>query len=206
MVYSTFAGLAVPIFLQPLSRIVSKNYNNAQLSVMAARDEKTHAITEALYGIRQIKFSAIEGKWQGLIMESRKKELKVQWRAYLWVLLLMITWLCMPILLGAVSLGLYVWLSKTITASVAFTSLSVFSTLEFTLSAVPINVAKLMDARISSERIQQHLRMPEKSNRIILGESIELVNATLRWPSNKASPGEFCLRQINLQFPPKQLR
>ena len=205
-VSSTFAGLAMPILLQPVSRISSKNYNNTQLSVMAARDEKAHVITEALYGIRQIKFSAMERKWEGLIMESRAKELKAQWRAYLYVILLMITWLCMPVLLGAVGLSLYAWLSKTMTASVAFTSLSVFSTLEFTLSAVPINIAKLMDAKISSERIQQHLEMPEKSKRMNLGESIELVDATLRWPSNKACPGEFSLRQINLQFPRKQLR
>ena len=78
----------------------------------------------------------MERKWQGLIMESREKELKAQWRAYLWVILLMITWLCMPVLLGAVGLSVYAWLSKTMTASVVFTSLSVFSTLEFTLCAV----------------------------------------------------------------------
>lgn len=148
----------------------------------------------------------VSSTFAGLIMESREKELKAQWRAYLWVILLMITWLCMPVLLGAVGLSVYAWLSKTMTASVAFTSLSVFSTLEFTLSAVPINITKLMDARISSERIQQHLKMPEKSKRMSLGESIELVDATLRWPSNKACPGEFSLRHINLQFPGKQLR
>jgi ABC-type multidrug transport system fused ATPase/permease subunit len=192
--------------MQPISIFVSKNYGSSQLAVMAARDDKTHIITEVLHGIRQIKFSALEDKWQALIMETRATELKAQSRVYSWTILLLMTWLSMPILLGAVGLSLYVWISKTMLASVAFTALSVFSTLEFTLSAVPINIAKLLDARISCIRIQQHLALPDKEISRGTNESISFYGAKLQWPCYNKNEASFSLSGVSLRFPPQKLR
>ncbi len=64
----------------------------------------------------------------------------------------------MPILLGAASLAVYAWLNSAMTASVAFTSLAVFTKLEYSLSVMPNTITELLDARISIKRIQQTFR------------------------------------------------
>lgn len=198
----------MPFLMQPISIFVSRNYGKAQASVMSARDEKTHIVTEVLHGIRQIKFSALEDKWQAVIMQSREKELKAQTRVYSWMILLLMTWLSMPILLGAVGLSLYVWISKSMLASVAFTALSVFSTLEFTMSAIPINIAKFLDARISCDRIQEHLQLLDKTiSRSSCGdEKINFKDAKLRWPSYGKRQNAFSLGPMDLSFPLRALR
>lgn len=196
----------MPFLMQPISIFVSRNYGKAQVSVMSARDERTHIITEVLHGIRQIKFSALEEQWQALIMQSREKELKAQKRVYSWMIFLLMTWLSMPILLGAVGLSMYVWISNSMLASVAFTALSVFSTLEFTMSAIPINIAKFLDARISCDRIQQHLEMFDKEVGTSSGECITFKSAKLLWPSYGRKGKAFSLGPMNLSFPLKALR
>lgn len=67
-------------------------------------------------------------------------------------------------------------------ASVTFTALSVFSTLEFTMGAIPINMAKFLDARISCNRIQQHLELLDKAVNTSSGEHIAFKDARLLWP------------------------
>lgn len=197
----------MPILLQPINKAISKKYNDAQVAVMSARDQKTHVVTEALYGIRQIKFSAIEKQWQCLIMESRGKELKLQLRAYIWVTLLSMCWMCMPILLSAVAFGVYAWLSETLLPSIAFTSLSVYTTLEFSIGSVPIYLSKLFDARISSARIQQHLEYPDQERSIYVEDDcITFEDASITWSRHVSDADAFTLHDVNLQFPRKGLR
>jgi ABC-type multidrug transport system fused ATPase/permease subunit len=76
------AGLAVPVILTPVNVIISKNYAKAQDDLMRFRDKKIAVVTEALQGIRQIKFSAFEDNWQRKILEVRTKELRTLWRVF----------------------------------------------------------------------------------------------------------------------------
>lgn len=62
--WAVLAGLFVPLVFQPLNAIAARHYYTQQSAVMAARDSKTHVVTEALQEIRQINFSALEDQWQ----------------------------------------------------------------------------------------------------------------------------------------------
>lgn len=79
---SVLASLSVPLVFQPLNLIVAGYYTKAQAAVMAVRDRKTRIVTEALQGIRQIKFSATEPRWENIILAERACELAEQWRVY----------------------------------------------------------------------------------------------------------------------------
>jgi len=57
---STFVGMIVTVACVPLHTIVIKQQCVAQKNLTEARDKKTKAINEALYALRQIKFSALE--------------------------------------------------------------------------------------------------------------------------------------------------
>src|SRR3569833_3135527 len=54
------AGFICMAAIMPVNIFFSKRYSNAQDRLMKLRDEKLEVVTEALQGIRQIKFSALE--------------------------------------------------------------------------------------------------------------------------------------------------
>jgi hypothetical protein len=63
----------------PLNIVVSRKYAAAQIALMKVRDDKMAAVTEAVQGRRQIKFSALERQWQSKVSQVRTKELDEQW-------------------------------------------------------------------------------------------------------------------------------
>lgn len=192
----------MPVILQPLNGIASKHYTQKQLAVMAARDNKAHVVTEALHGIRQIKFSATEEQWEKRILDAREQELKAQRSVYVWATFLTFTWIAMPALIGATAIAVYAWQAQQIEASVAFTALSVFSSLEWTISAVPTTITEMLDARVSTDRIHQHLKSAERLSVQTAGSTVELKNVSLAWPSETNA----ILRDLNLKFPTGALR
>ena len=80
---SMLAGMASMAILYPVNFALGKRYATYQKALMKARDSKTTVITEALNGIRQIKFSAIEKQWTEKIDEVREKELQKIWETRL---------------------------------------------------------------------------------------------------------------------------
>lgn len=192
----------MPVILQPLNRIATKHYTKRQLDVMAARDNKAHVVTEALHGIRQIKFSATEKQWEKRILAARERELKVQWSVYVWAIFLTFTWIAMPALIGATALSVYALQKEQIKASLAFTALSVFSSLEWTISAVPTTITEMLDAGVSTNRIHQHLSSEERPSVQKPGSSVELKNTSIAWPSDSNA----ILQNLNLRFPTGELR
>lgn len=57
------AGFAVLVAISPVNWFVSKKYGAAQDELMKYRDQKMAVVSEALQGIRQIKFGAAESEW-----------------------------------------------------------------------------------------------------------------------------------------------
>lgn len=120
------AGLCVPVSIMPINIWVTKRYAGAQDDLMKYRDVKMAVVTEALQGIRQIKFSALERSWYEKIMETRRKELRTQWRVFVFDTLLISVWIFGPVMLAGIALSVYAVINKELSASVAFTTISVF--------------------------------------------------------------------------------
>nr|POE93192.1 atp-dependent bile acid permease [Quercus suber] len=203
---STLVGFAVPVLMQPILGIATKRYTSLQLSIMGARDNKAHVVEEALHGIRQIKFSAIEAQWERLILAARERELLAQRNVYIWGIVLTFIWLTMPTMIGTAAISVYAWLSQNMKPSVAFTALSAFSSLEWTINVIPTTITEMLDARVSINRIQQHLEAEEEISALKSGDTVELEDATVAWPCKARSPSDFSISNLNLSFPPISLR
>lgn len=201
------AGMAVPALVTPLNIFASKNYAKAQDDLMKVRDQKMALVTEALQGIRQIKFSALEGQWNKRVMDIRLKELRTQWRVFRFDTTLIGIWILSPVLLAAVTLTVYTIIHKELTASVAFTTLSVFEAIEMTLSVIPELTTDFLDAKVSVERIEKFLESPEIEQRISPGKTIIFKDATVAWPSDEdeEEDARFQLHGLNVYFPAKEL-
>lgn len=202
------AGLVVPAIVTPVNALASKRYARAQDDLMKIRDKKMAVVTEALQGIRQIKFSALENSWQRKILEIRHRELQTQWRVFGFDTTLIAIWVLGPVMLAAVALGAYAVMYGSLDASIAFTTVSVFEALEMTLAVIPELIADYLDARISATRIQKYLDSAEKQDYIQHGAAIKFQNATLAWPAEELeaqTEDQFRLSNLNIEFPNKEL-
>ncbi len=201
------AGLAAPVAIMPINIIAAKRYATAQDDLMKYRDQKMAVVTEALQGIRQIKFSALERNWYDKIQETRRKELRTQWKVFKYDTTLISIWIFGPVMLAAISLTTYVLIYKQLTASIAFTTISVFEAIEMTLAIIPEMITDLLDAIISAKRVQEYLDAPERVEGIKPGELVSFQDTTIAWPSDdpENEENQFTLRNLQLTFPKKEL-
>ncbi|KAJ5201896.1 uncharacterized protein N7498_006559 [Penicillium cinerascens] len=207
---SAFAGLGVSALVLPLNMYAAKRYTNAQDKLMKFRDAKMAIVTEVLQGIRQIKFSALEEQWQNKIGKARDTELAALWISFLYDVVLMAIWILGPLGLSAVSLTVYALMHGGISASVAFTAMSVFGALEMSLAVLPEMISNGLEAKVSADRIDAYMASAEKIVNTVLSDNIEFENATVAWPAeNEPGTGDdedrFTLRDMNLKFPNKGL-
>ncbi|KAI1326944.1 P-loop containing nucleoside triphosphate hydrolase protein [Xylariaceae sp. FL0255] len=205
------AGISTMVAIMPLNIYFSKKYSDAQDKLMKLRDEKLEVVSEALQGIRQIKFSALEPQWEDKITKVRERELTCVWDVFRFDVVLFFCWITSPLLLAAVSLTVYAVLHDILTPSVAFVSLSVFKALEVTLSAVPELTTDLLDAWVSVKRIDTYLKGSEVVKITKDADEITFDNASIAWPSDidAAEDGEtherFILHDITATFPKGEL-
>ena len=200
---STLSGLAVIAIVTPINVFMARKYSAAQQRMLECRDEKLAIMTEVLQGIRQVKFSALEGPWQSKITEIRNTELQAQWTSFLYDIGLISIWILGPIMLSAVSLAVYALTDGELTASVAFTSISIFGSLELSLAVLPELISDFVEAWISMGRIDKHLSSPERTTNTVPADTVSFEDAAVAWPTDDETMVEdrFVLRNLNLQFP-----
>ncbi|KAK3382405.1 P-loop containing nucleoside triphosphate hydrolase protein [Lasiosphaeria ovina] len=201
------SGLSAMAAIMPFNIYFSKKYAAAQDRLMKVRDEKMEIVTEALQGIRQIKFSALEPEWERKIGTVRERELGAIWDVFMGDTALLACWVTSPILLSAISLAVYAIVNGTLTPSVAFVSLGVFKALEVTLSVVPELTTDALDAWVSIKRIEEYLDSPEVSVSSRVSDEVSFDNASVAWPSDDKVDEEerFVLRNISVTFPKGEL-
>ncbi|KAK6512549.1 hypothetical protein TWF481_001434 [Arthrobotrys musiformis] len=204
---SICSGLVLYVVLTPLNQFIAKIYLEATDKVMKVRDRKLAVVSEALQGIRQIKFAALEDQWQKRIEDVRKDEMNQVWRTVIANSWLMACWIFGPIFLAAICLGTYAVIYGSLSPAIAFTALAVFQELEFAMSVVPELIGDMMDAKVSAERIQKHLDSDEKEDYIKESAKIAFTNATIAWASDAEEKEEdkFVIRDINVDFPVGEL-
>ena len=204
---SLLAGLVTFALSTPVNVYVSRKYNNAQGQLMKLRDQKMAVVTEALQGIRQIKFSALERQWQAKIGEKRKQELDTQWSVFKYDTCLVAIWILGPVMLSAVSLTVYAILNGNLSPSIAFTTIAILSQIEGTLAIIPELTTDAVDAWVSINRIEEYLNAPEKADCTTPSDSVALENCSIAWPSDsqEEDPDRFILKDVNVRFPNKEL-
>lgn len=200
------SGIAVQLMTLPLNIYFSKKYANGQKILMEQRDRKLAVINEALGGIRQIKFAALERQWQRRIMDVREDELKALWKNFLYDVVLITLWLAGPVLLSAVCIVVYAVTNGGLPPSIAFTTISILGQIEGTLAWLPELTTNMLDAYVSLKRIGDYLDGPEKVPVTVPGEQISFNNVSVSWPSEKGEDKEiFTLRKVDFALPVGEL-
>jgi ABC-type multidrug transport system fused ATPase/permease subunit len=201
------AGIIAFFCTLPLNVWFSTKYNGLQGSLMKLRDVKMAVVTEALQGIRQIKFSALENQWQDRISQKRKEELTVLWSTMTWDTFLIGIWVVNPILLASAVLTTYALKHGSLDASIAFTAIAILGNIEMTLSVIPELTTDAVDAWVSITRIEKYLTLPEIEEVHVRSDKIMFDNASIAWPADAADDdaARFVLRDVNVEFPRGEL-
>lgn len=185
---------------------------------MKYRDGKTHLLTEALQGMRQIKYSALEKHWENKILQSRNDELAQYWKTSLFMCFVILAMNMGPLLLACVAQSVYAWeQGGNIKASVIFASLGLFDQLEEATSWLPLLQVYTMEAWTSCVRLEKYLGKPDKEPVASHGDDIVFEKATVAWPKNEATEDDVeqevaestetrsMLRDVSLHFPKGRL-
>lgn len=201
------AGFGAWALISPANNFVAKIYVGAQDKLMKSRDKKLAVVNEALQGMRQIKFAALEQQWETKIMGVRNAELRNLKTALIADSFLFMVWFASPILLTTACLFAYVMVNGNLPASVAFVSVGIFKSLEFALSIIPEIVAGGLDTWVSLQRIQTYLNGPEMVEYLTTGPDVAFDGAMLAWPVDEEVPiaDRFVLKNVHLSFPAGEL-
>jgi ABC-type multidrug transport system fused ATPase/permease subunit len=200
---SLCAGMVAILILFPINKALGDRYGKKQKKLMKIRDTKATVTTEALQGIRQIKFSALEDQWTEKLNKIREEELSMLWKTRLDSLYMSIGSEFTPVLLTAFTLATYSYINGRLLPSVAFTSISLFFQLDALVSQIPFLLVIGINAKVGCDRIEKFLRSPEKTENVYPGESISFQKVSVTFPYNSEdlTVERFTLRELNLQFP-----
>ncbi|KAJ4205036.1 hypothetical protein NW759_014700 [Fusarium solani] len=206
---STLSGLCLVMAITPLNFWLSKRLGRSQTAMMNHRDQRVAVLGEVLRGIRQVKLRAHENWWEARISILRRSELRARWMCFLYDLGLMTVCALGPILLSAVSLGIYAVVDGPLTPSVAFSAMGAFASLEASIANLPELVASLIEALVSLRRIGNYLTSPDFQSPVSPSTtgSISFKGAAIAYTADVDMPLQerFVLNNLDFSFPPRAL-
>lgn len=199
--YAMFAGLAALLLMIPLNTILAKRMIYLQNIVMENKDKRIKVLNEILQGIRIIKFFTWEKSYSKKVNEIRNVELKTLRSVAYLNAFTNFTWGSVPLLVSVSTFFVFSITGNSLTSEIAFTSLSLFNMLRVPIYFIPEIIKEMVEAVISTRRIQKYLLMDERNpnnvNWVKNNENIavEIQNGNFTWDKEK-SP---ILKDINIK-------
>lgn len=210
--FSSFAGIIMMVLMLPINLIIAKKFSKLQNQILKGTDARIHSTNEILQNIRIIKYFAWEERFQDIVNEKRRAELRaLKYRYVLWSTAATI-WYGTPIMITLASFFLYTVVEgKKLTPSIAFPALSMFSLLRIPLDQLADMVAHVQESKVSLDRVDKYLNEDETDKYKQLADEdaseprIALENATLTWGTGKKNQnGEqdetFRLIDVDVEF------
>lgn len=209
--WSAFAGASAIIVTMPLNYRFSARFAKYQSQLMKVTDERVGKLNELFSSIRAIKYFAWEHKFATEVMKIRSEELSILRKRYATRAFFSGVWLLIPVFITLVSFGTYTLVQgKPLTAPVAFSSLALLHILRGPLSQLANITPRVLQGRVSIERVENFLSETETAKHDQLGSvtstqhssKIGFENATFSWTSTTApiSQSDFKLRDVDISF------
>ncbi|KAJ5151547.1 hypothetical protein N7492_009842 [Penicillium capsulatum] len=173
-----------------------KRYSQSQRNLHQSRDQRLTLVTEVIRGIQHVKFAALEDRWEERVTELRDQEMRAQWSTSLWQTAMFSLYFLSPILLSVAALGVALLINRDLTATTAFTTITVLNSVERSLCVLPDIASMFASAFVSMQRLSRFFAEPNHVSNVIPSEVIEFRDARLAWPSSPAF-----LSGVNLKFP-----
>jgi ATP-binding cassette subfamily C (CFTR/MRP) protein 2 len=212
--WSMLAGLTTMVGIVVLATWSSKAQKRFQGHIMAAKDARIKATSEALNAMKVIKLQAWETHFRGRIAELREKE-------YHWILQFMyqvakstvFVW-CAPTMVSVVTFACCVLVEGTaLTSGQVFTAVATFRILQEPIRNFPNTLIAVTQAQVSLARLEKYLRSEELDSNAVdrtnpipnhNNSAVTVQSASFSWtpdqPESPTSPSTITLRNIDLEI------
>lgn len=201
----TFAVVA-SLLMTPLTSFFMRGWMAAVQANWRMSEERSDVLRNALLAIRQIKLSATEATWKKRIYEIRERQI-VGYKSMAWYM----TWLTIvsnisPAVLSGIPIYVYSWQGHTLTASVAFTFISLFRELQSKLMALPEEIPRIKAGWKACADLEAFLRKEEiVESQFARFDTLVLHKASVTWYGEATEKETFRLENLNAEFPSGEL-
>ena len=213
--WSALAGIVGMVILLPFNYWMSQQFSKIQNDLMKTTDIRINRMNEMLNSIRIIKYFAWEESFVKDINNCRSNELAQLRRRYVMFSIASLSWNASPVLITLLTFWAYTKLAgNDLTASVAFTSLSLFNVLRSPLDQLADMITNVLQSKVSLDRVAaflaeedtqkyDHLYKKEKDSD---GPQIGFKDASFSFANQKDTSDDpsntaFQVRDLNVDFP-----
>ncbi|XP_018345324.1 PREDICTED: ATP-binding cassette sub-family C member Sur [Trachymyrmex septentrionalis] len=153
------------LIVTPMQLFLGKQMSENSKSIAEKSDTRLRLLNEILQGIRLIKLHAWENLFEDRIYKTRDEELKLLKKdSIYWALINFLTH-AFCVLVTLFTFGIYFWLEeRNLDAGNVFASLALFSQLTVPLFIFPVIVPIIINAMISTTRLEEFFQLPEIVN------------------------------------------
>ncbi|TMW62206.1 hypothetical protein Poli38472_009699 [Pythium oligandrum] len=159
------AGAAVMVFMLFISVKIGERIGRVQDDLLRVVEERVKITSEALQGIRVMKFYAWEDSLALRVEKMRSLEVGLYRRFhYLNVVNISLLFL-LPMIVCAVIFGVYVAMEGTISVTDAFVMIAMINISRYGVNQFPLAIAALSQATIAFRRMDTYMESDELKNR-----------------------------------------
>uniref|UniRef100_H3H5U8 Uncharacterized protein n=1 Tax=Phytophthora ramorum TaxID=164328 RepID=H3H5U8_PHYRM len=205
--YSSIAGAVVLIAVMVLSVQQGDRIARLQKQLLQVIDERVKVTSEALQGVRVMKFYAWEDSLAQRVNKLRVREVALLRKFHLYQVVNSVMLFVTPTYLSGVTLGLYVLTRNRITVVEAFTLIAMVNICRTALSQLPqaiggyskakISFARIDEFLLADEIVAQSLQPPSSPARALVAGArgstskgcISVRDASFRWPDMAPTEG-----------------
>ncbi|XP_024411181.2 ATP-binding cassette sub-family C member 2 [Desmodus rotundus] len=205
---SVLAGVGVMLLLIPVNGIIAIKSKAIQAKNMKRKDQRLKIMNEILNGIKILKYFAWEPSFRNQVYDIRKKELKNLLHFGQMQTMMMFILYLIPVLVSVITFSVYVLVDSNniLDAQKAFTSITLFNILRFPMSMLPMVISSMLQATVSTERLEKYLGGDDLDTSAIRSECnfdkvVQFSEASFTWDQDL----EATIRDVNLDIMPGQL-
>jgi ABC-type multidrug transport system fused ATPase/permease subunit len=183
---SALCGLAVLVIVVALSVRQAKRISAVQRQLLSVVDERVKVTSEALQGVRVVKFYAWEQSIASRVQRIRATEVSLFRSLHVHMVSNSVLLFLTPVFLSGSTLGLYVLLHGAVSVTDAFTLVALVNICRAVVNEFTTALAMLSQARSSFRRIDQFMASDEfeAPDTLPTGEAgrIRIKNVHAEWP------------------------
>ncbi|XP_028342907.1 ATP-binding cassette sub-family C member 10 isoform X2 [Physeter macrocephalus] len=153
-------GLILALLLVPVNKVIATRIMASNQEMLRHKDARVKLVTELLSGIRVIKFFGWEQALGARIEACRARELGRLWVIKYLDAACVYLWAALPVVISIVIFITYILLGHQLTATKVFTALALVHMLILPLNNFPWVISGLLEAKVSLDRIQRFLDLP----------------------------------------------
>ncbi|XP_077017993.1 ATP-binding cassette sub-family C member 10 isoform X2 [Tamandua tetradactyla] len=192
-------GLVLALLLVPVNKVIATRIMASNQEMLQYKDARVKLMTELLSGIRVIKFYGWEQVLGARVEACRARELgRLRVIKYLDAACVYL-WAALPVVVSIVIFITYVLMGHQLTATKVFTALALVSMLILPLNNFPWVINGLLESRVSLNRIQHFLDLPNHNPEVYYSPdspsepstALELHGALFSWDPIGASQQTF---------------